>query len=296
MTLLDGKSSRSALLFVLQVSRPGFWLTTIWFYLLPTAQQDVFQSPAFWLGILYMTFPFGLLIYGANDIVDRKEDLFNPRKGTYLFGSRGTPGQLKALPLYIIAAQLPFLVAFSILVGPKILLWFVAVSLATAAYNCPPLAFKGRPPFDILNQAAYLLVFVLSSWLNELPQLPWPTFVFGALFAMHSHLFGEIMDIRPDREAGRKTTANSIGAIPSKVMMIVFLLAEAVIVAHYFQSGVLSGLLVGAALWFVLDAAFLWKSRPYSGAQMRCFFIGWNVVALGSMAWIWNTGVLTYLP
>jgi 4-hydroxybenzoate polyprenyltransferase len=31
-------------------------------------------------------------------------------------------------------------------------------------------------------------------------------FVFGALFAMHSHLFGQIMDVAPDRLAGRRTT------------------------------------------------------------------------------------------
>jgi 4-hydroxybenzoate polyprenyltransferase len=33
----------------------------------------------------------GLLIYGWNDIVDYEADRLNPRKGTFLFGARGTP-------------------------------------------------------------------------------------------------------------------------------------------------------------------------------------------------------------
>ena len=87
----------STLRFVLQTARPGFWLTAIWFYLLPVAQQPVWDSPAFWLGVFFVSFPFGLLIYGWNDIVDRENDRRNARKGSFLFGARGTDEQLRRL-------------------------------------------------------------------------------------------------------------------------------------------------------------------------------------------------------
>jgi WD40 repeat protein len=49
------------------------------------------------------------------------------------------------------------------------------------------------------------------------------------------------------------------------------------------------------ALWFVLDAAVLWKDRPYSPAEMRLFLWGWNIAALLGIFWNWSHGTLTHL-
>ena len=182
---------------MIKVARPGFWTTSLWFYLLPLGQRHVFTAWTFWLGAVYVTLPLGLLIYGWNDLVDAETDRRNPRKGTFLFGARGNEAQLAALPPWIFAVQALFGAAFVCVLGAKALGWLAALLAATAVYNWPPPGLKGRPPFDMLNQIGYLLVFVLSSWLNGVPQLPWQTFVFGALFAMHSHLFGQIMDVEP---------------------------------------------------------------------------------------------------
>ncbi len=206
--------------FVVKAARPGFWLTSIWFYLVPAGGRNVFHQPEFWLGLFYVTFPLGLLIYGWNDIVDFEVDRFNPRKGTYLFGARGTPERLARLPWRIALVQVPFAVLFTLLLGPRALAWLAALIVAAALYNCRPFAFKGRPGLDLLNQAGYLLVFVLASWLNHVSQVPWFTFVFGAMFAMHSHLFGEIMDLEPDRRAGRRSLAGVLGARPAKWLLV----------------------------------------------------------------------------
>ena len=88
--------------------------------MLPLAQRNVFHSLVFWLGALYVSFPMGLLLYGWNDIVDYEADRLNPRKGTFLFGARGTPEQLRRLPLRIALVQVPFVVACSVLAGPKL--------------------------------------------------------------------------------------------------------------------------------------------------------------------------------
>jgi 4-hydroxybenzoate polyprenyltransferase len=281
--------------FLIQVSRPGLWTTTALFYLMPLGHRDFFHSQTFWLGLFFVLFPLGLLLYGVNDIVDAEADLYNPRKGTYLFGSRGVPGQLAALRWQIAVAEIPFLIVFFFLVGPRILWWFAALLIAVGVYNGPRFGWKSHPPFDVLIQASYLLVFVLSSWLNHADQLPWPTFLFGALFAMHSHIFGEVMDIGPDRLSGRRTTATSIGGVPSKILMAGLLCVESGLVFLFFRDLMITGFLALGAIWFLLDAALLWKNEAYSPRATRFFMWTWNAVALLGMYWNWSTSSLTHV-
>ena len=285
-------SPRSELAFLLQASRPGLWLTAIAFYLLPLSQRDVFHSVAFWLGVLYVSFPMGLLLYGWNDIVDYDADRHNPRKGTFLFGARGTPEQLRGLPLRIALVQVPFAVACSFLAGPKMLLCFAGMTAAAALYNWPRYGFKARPPLEILNQAGYLFVFLLSSWMNDVPLLPWATMLFGALFAMHSQVFGQVMDLEPDRAAGRRTTATVIGRVPAKLVMVVLLLLEAGLIVRFFGAKELAGFLLVSAAWFAVDATVIWRGRPYSNREMRFFMLAWNAIALISMPWMWSKAIL----
>lgn len=283
----------SELAFLTQVSRPGLWSTTALFYLMPLGHRAFWRSGAFWTGLVYVLFSLGLILYGVNDIVDAEADRFNPRKGTFLFGSRGAAEQLRALRWQIALAQLPFAVIFFLWIGPRILLWFAGLLLAVSLYNAPRLGWKSRPPFDVLIQASYLLVFVLSSWLNGVPQLPWQTFVFGAMFAMHSHVFGEVMDIGPDRASGRKTTATVIGAVPAKFLIAAFLSVETVLVYTSFRDTTVALFLAVGALWFVFDAGWFWKSRAYTAAQMRAFMWAWNAAAVAGMYWNWASASLT---
>src|SRR5882672_84002 len=217
------RSRFSDLTFILQSSRPGLWITTIWFYMLPLGHMHVFASSAFWLGIAHVCFPLGLLLYGWNDYVDFETDQLNPRKGSFLFGARGSREQLRKLPAIVAGVQAPFVIAFCYLRGWHMLLWFAGTVVTVAIYNWPRFGFKSRPPLEIANQAGYLLVFLLSSWLNRAPQLSWAAMAFGAMFAMHSHVFGEIMDLEPDRDTGRSTTAVVIGRVPAKLLISAFL-------------------------------------------------------------------------
>jgi 4-hydroxybenzoate polyprenyltransferase len=283
----------SELVFLTQVARPGLWTTTALFYLMPLGHRALASSWIFWLGLVYVLGPLGLVLYGVNDIVDAEADVYNPRKGTFLFGSLGRKEQLVALRWEIAVAQLPFLALFLSLIGPKILLWYATLAAAVALYNSHRVAWKGRPPFDVLIQASYLLVFVLSSWLNHVPQLPWPTFVFGALFAMHSHVFGEVMDIVPDRKSGRRTTATQIGAVRAKLLIAALLCVETGMVYWFFHDAIISGFLGAGVLWFVVDSSVLWKEGTYSPRQMRAFMWAWNGAAVLGMCWNWASASLT---
>jgi len=289
------QESHSYPVFLLQVSRPGLWSTTAMFYLMPLGHVDFLHSGRLWLGLLFVLFPLGFLLYGVNDIVDAETDSLNPRKGTFMFGSRGAREQLVALKWQIAVLQTPFVIAFYSFVGPRILWWYAVLLLAVGIYNAPGIAWKGRPPFDVLIQASYLLVFVLSSWLNNTQQLPWQTFLFGAMFAMHSHIFGEVMDIEPDRLSGRRTTATVIGRVRAKFLIAVFLCVETALVQFYFRDWIITSFLAVGAIWFLADATLLWKDRAYSPKQMRLFLWGWNAAAVLGMFWNWGHGTLTHL-
>ena len=121
--------------FLVQVSRPGLWSTTALFYLLPLGRADFAHFGRLWLGLIFVLFPLGLLLYGVNDLADAEADQLNPRKGTYMFGSRGGREQLDALKWQIVVAQLPFLAAFYWLVGPRILWWYAILLLAVGLYK-----------------------------------------------------------------------------------------------------------------------------------------------------------------
>jgi 4-hydroxybenzoate polyprenyltransferase len=270
------------------------WTTTALFYLMPLGHGEFARETRFWVGLAYILFPLGFLLYGVNDIVDAEADRLNPRKGTFLFGSLGRAEQLRALRWQIAVVQIPFAIAFYVWIGPAILLWFAALLIAVALYNAPRIAWKARPPLDVLIQASYLLVFVLSSWVNGTAQLPWQTFLFGALFAMHSHVFGEVMDIEPDRASGRITTAARIGAIRAKWLVAALLSAETALVGFYFRDWYISGFLGAGILWFAADAQWLWKARPYSPKAMRLFLWAWNAAALLGIYWDFARGSLTH--
>jgi 4-hydroxybenzoate polyprenyltransferase len=288
------QESHSYWVFLLQVSRPGLWSTTAMFYLMPLGHADILHSGKLWLGLFFVLFPLGFLLYGVNDIVDAETDSLNPRKGTFMFGSRGGRAQLAALKWQIVVVQLPFVLAFYFFVGPRILWWYGLLLVAVGLYNAPGIAWKGRPPFDVLIQASYLLVFVLSSWLNNAEQLPWQTFLFGAMFAMHSHIFGEVMDIEPDQRSGRQTTANIIGRVRAKFLIAVFMCVESSLVWIYFRDWIITGFLAFGVLWFLIDATLLWKNRGYSRKEMRLFLWGWNAAALLGMFWNWTHGTLLH--
>jgi lycopene elongase/hydratase (flavuxanthin-forming) len=294
-TLTGQQGLRSDARFLVQVSRPGLWSTTALFYLLPLGRADFTHSGRLWLGLIFVLFPLGLLLYGVNDLADAEADQLNPRKGTYMFGSRGGSEQLAALKWQIAVAQLPFLAAFYWLVGSRILWWYAILLLTVGLYNAPRFGWKGHPPFDVLIQVSYLLVFVLSSWLNNVSQLPWQTSLFGALFAMHSHMFGEVMDIEPDRLADRQTTATMIGRVRAKFLIAAFLCVEAILVRFCFRDWMVTGFLAFGAVWFVLDATLLWQNRAYRPKEMRLFLWGWNIAAALGIFWNWAQGTLTHL-
>lgn len=285
---MDDVAGQGSLLDYIKIARPGFWLTQLWFYLLPFSGRHVLIDPAFWFGCFYVTFPLSLLVYGWNDLGDVETDRLNPRKGNWLFGARPDAATRKKLPWVIALVQIPCLAGLVVLGGPKMLVWFAAVVFVNAAYNS---GMKSRPILDLFPQLGYLLIFVLGSWLCDVPQLNVVAMVFCGLFAIQSHLLSELMDIDEDRTAKRSTTVVVLGVKRSKWLLVGIMLTETAIAWTFFSSQLVGLFMALATTLFLLDA--IAGPRRYPLKLIRTFFIGWNLIVLGSMYFVWKWGLFT---
>ncbi len=281
------------LLFWLKVSRPGLWFATIWLYMLPTGQmEEVWTSLPFWIGLFYVSFPLNFLVYGWNDMVDIETDKVNPRKDSFWFGARGTKEQLEELWKPMLAVQLligPVLLHF---VGLKMLWLLLTFVIINGLYNLPKHGLRSRPPLELLCQVGYVLTALFSVYMNDTTQLPWQTYFYLLLFAVQSHLIGEVMDIEPDNKAGRRTTAIILGIQKTKLLIIAIVLAEVFLLFFVFQAYIFGGMLMIGLLWLLLDLFFIYKTQNYSLTQMKLFGMMSNVVGLVSMSYVWYSGCL----
>jgi len=225
-----------ALLFAVKVSRPYFWLVTIWLYLLPTGQYYHLWSQArFWAGLLYAALPLNLLCYLMNDLADVDVDVDNPRKGGVLYGVVAHAAALRTAVPTAVLAQLPFLAAFAVWCGAlQTLGWFGAVFAVNYVYNFGPRVSSRYAPLDLFCPCGYLLVIPLSCALNGLPSPSVPTWVHTVFFVVRSQLWIQTFDIESDRRAGRRNTAVLLGLQRSQLLLGALLLLELAFVCTSF--------------------------------------------------------------
>jgi 4-hydroxybenzoate polyprenyltransferase len=279
-------------LFWLKVSRPGLWFQTLWLYTLPTSRLPILHSPVFWLGLLYVTFPLNFLVYGWNDIVDFENDRHNPRKDSFLFGARGSKQELARLPLALILTQTPFFIAFFCLRGWIMAALLGGMVLVNGLYNLPRSGWRGRPPLELINQAGYLLLLPLSVALNETLAVSWAAVGYLSLICTHSHLMGEVMDVIPDAQAKRNTTARVLGIKLTKSLILAMVIIEGLLLGFRFHDWVLAGFLLAGSVWLVLDLFVLYRDRAYTRREFQLFGWGINASGFASMVWVWNVGTL----
>ncbi len=278
---------------LLKISRPGLWFATIWLYLLPTSQMpDIIISPAFWLGLIYVSFPLNILVYGWNDIVDHEADKFNSRKNTFLFGAQSNKHYLDNLWKKIVFVQLLFIPVLIYYGGTDFILLFIGFCIINGLYNLPERGLRGRPPLELLCQIGYLLIVPLSQAINDTAGLSTMSYFYLILFAFQSHLIGEVMDIEPDKLAGKKTTATVLGMKTTKLIIIALVLLEVILLVFHFDDKIFGGMLFLGLLWLILDLFVLYKTKTYSLTEMKLFGYASNVIAVASMAYVWWSGCL----
>ena len=172
-----------------------------------------------------------------------------------------------------------------------LLIFMIAINIV---YNFKPFRIKEHPPFEICIQVGYVFTSFFSVLLNDLEMIPWQTILYLTLFAFQAHIAGEIMDIEPDKKAGKQTTATMLGRKNTKFVMLILLLLEMYVLSFWFQDYVLTGFLGIFSIWLLLDIFIFFKEKPYSVNQMKLFGIAMNISALLSMIWVLFSGKLLH--
>lgn len=281
------------LVFWLKTTRPGLFFQWLWLYLLPVAGQDVWGSPVFWGGLIFATFPLSLLVYGWNDLADAELDRHNPRKDSFLFGARGSRAERRTLPVAITLFNLPFFAWMVYRSGVEMLLVLLGIVAVNAAYNHPRWGLRGKPPFELANELGVLLLVDLSVLLNGVPQLPWQTYLYLYLFTVHAHLVGEVMDLEPDRQGGRRTTALALGRQGTKALIVALVATECALLLFVFGDPVLAGILGASLVWLLADFFVIFRDRSYTVPEMRLFGIAMNFAGYGTILWALYAGTFS---
>ena len=226
---------------MLSASRPALWVNTVGVLVtgLWLCGQLYTLQPVFWLTLLYLTLPYNLLIYGLNDLSDRAEDALSSRKGGWQ-GARLDAAEAKPLLAWILALNVPFLLALAFLLPAAALLILLLSAALFAGYSLLPVRFKARPLLDGLSNVAYALPLALPALLLGRP-VPLLALLALCTYSVGKHAFDATQDSESDRKVGLNTTAVWLGV---------------------------RGTALYALGWFVLAGALLWPLSRLSALAL----------------------------
>lgn len=242
----------------------GVLITGLWL-----SGQLYTLQPAFWLTLLYLTLPYNLLIYGLNDLSDGAEDALSTRKGGWQ-GARLGAAEGRPLLNWILALNVPFLLALAFLLPAVALLTLLLSAALFAGYSLPPLRFKARPLLDGLSNVAYALPLALPALMLGRP-LPALALLALCAYSVGKHAFDAAQDVDSDRRAGLNTTAVWLGV---------------------------RGTALYALGWFVLAGALLWPLSRLSAVTLLLVCGGmalrlWTRPTTGEAAWLYPLSIAT---
>jgi 4-hydroxybenzoate polyprenyltransferase len=194
---------------LITISRPVLWVNTIGTTVVGMWLAGFLWTPAIIPILIWVTFPFNLLIYGINDIFDQETDNINARKGGYE-GAKIYPKEVVPIWVTVIVTNVPFLIYFAITLPWQATAWMVAYSLFFTFYSAPPLRFKARKYLDALSNTDY--AFPLAFVPLALGVEPNWWLVAGLMaWSIAKHAYDAIQDIPQDSDTGIITTAVHLG-------------------------------------------------------------------------------------
>ncbi|MEI7819077.1 MAG: prenyltransferase [bacterium] len=277
---------------ILAASRPVSWINTAAPFAAAYLLRGGGLDSIFWIGLIYFTLPYNLLVYGVNDIYDYASDLKNPRKGG-IEGSIVNPSRRKPLWIAIIFSNL----IFGWLIWPLIsvagqITAVVLVGLALS-YSIKGLRFKEVPVLDSINSSLHFVgPAIFGCIISPTHMLAWLALTAFFCWGVASHAIGAIQDIQPDREADIKSIATQWGARRTiRFVVVMYCLSVFLTIFVALPSSLVAASLL---LAFPLNAAFFLKYT--SDAQSALFRRAWtNFMWLNIIVGFWLTQLILWV-
>lgn len=216
---------------LLTTSRPIYWLGPIFIFIAgQIASRDEWSFLSVW-GLLFVTAPMGLIVYGLNDIADIASDQINERKG----GIEGNIVKSKEIPLIKKIVLIIFFLSTApmILLGKYLMILPVAlITIFAYVYSFQPLRLKNRPILDSVSNACWMLFIFLLGYASSVksiygyilvPRFVW--FIFLGVIATHA--LTTVWDYEVDKKIGDHTISGLLtkrGAIILALVIYTFIL------------------------------------------------------------------------
>jgi 4-hydroxybenzoate polyprenyltransferase len=277
------------LLRLIEISRPVLWVNTIGTTVIGMWLAGYLFTWHIIPILIWVTFPFNLLIYGVNDVFDQETDNLSARKGGYE-GAKIKPTEAKPILWAVALTNIPFYVLFAVIFPPEAFWWMLAYGLFFIGYSAPPFRFKGRPLLDSISNTDYAfpLVFVPFAlgaepvWAAALGLMAW---------SMAKHVFDALQDIDQDASVGIQTTAVKYGIRPSLIWVGFWWLVSTVAFALVNWPVAIVNLLIAGWLtvrlwlrptvteahrWYWLSIAFPYIAGAVAGMQLVAGIV-WGV-------------------
>ena len=276
---------------LVKISRPGLWLVFIWLYLWPTGGSwTSLHSPSFWIGLLFITFPLNLLVYGMNDLVDEDVDIPNPRKGNFIYGAKTNAKEREGLFSIILGCNIIPLIGLGILTSEwlYLFLWLISALFVNFVYNNKPFQLSRKCPYELPTMiAGHFMIPLLACKLNNLPIPSISSWIFHALLLSRSHLWLEYADIACDKKEGKRTIAVVLGFKKALYLVLALTFIESLV--GFFM---LESCMLGFFSFFGMVVFYLSASDNGVKEEKLNVSISQSLVGLVLMCYLWTNRVL----
>lgn len=223
---------------ILIISRPVAWVWTIGAFLAGIGNFNNFTTLSI-IEFLFMLLPINFIVYGINDIYDRKSDSINPNKDG-IQGAKIKPNEIKEIKkISIIFSVLFILIAITSKNLEHIAISSTLIFFAYI-YSTPPLRLKTRPFLDaIFGSIGYLFPAIIAfTTYNSISNIPFHYAILAIpLIGMHATF--ALRDIKYDKKDKTKTTGTFLGKKTTLILSSILYLITAIIIDEIFLKSIL---------------------------------------------------------
>jgi 4-hydroxybenzoate polyprenyltransferase len=198
------------------VSRPGAWVPAALVYAggVTISHMTTAAWPA-WAGLVFVTMPMGLIVFGINDIADIRSDALNRRKGG-AWGAVVRTAERRLLAVAAVTCAVTFLLA-DFLTGHYLAgLSVLGISLLACAYSLRPVRLKARPVLDSLSNGFWVVCMFCcgyyastAGFVSRAPAVH--IFVVLLLCGAAVHALTTLLDREVDEQVGDTTIGVYLG-------------------------------------------------------------------------------------
>lgn len=259
-----------------KISRPLGWLVGPLIFLAAFFYSGSELSFLAILQIVFLSFPYSILVYGINDIYDSQSDKLNGRKGREwgIKLSKKYHKFVKQVCVYIaIALFLSSLITFNLFN----ILSMLGLLFFTYAYSAQPFRFKSRAPLDsVSNGLIFLLIVYLGySFLGNIYEIDYKVYLI-VLAVIGIHAYSTIMDYSIDKKIKDKTFSVVFGKRTTSLFSLVLFLL--IIFFSDIQSKEIIYYLSYCSLFFFIS--IINSSERLTRTFIKLIFLGFLVSAL----------------